>query len=182
MNEKNKKQISKFLSLVLRHQPEYINLELNKNGWANVDELIEKSKMKNIIFSIDELNDIVQSNDKQRFAFDDSKTLIRANQGHSVKTIDLQLEVLKPPNFLYHGTVEKFLESIRKTGLQKQSRQHVHLSEDRETATKVGSRRGAPIILSIRTLEMFDKGFKFYRSENGVWLTELVPVEFIEFK
>ena len=182
MNEKNKKNISKFLSLVLRHRPEYINLQLNENGWADVNELIEKARTKNINFSLVELEEVVATNDKKRFVFNDDKSMIRANQGHSVKTIDLQLEAVKPPDFLYHGTVEKFMNSIKNTGLQKRSRQHVHLSEDLETATKVGSRRGAPMILSVRTLEMYEKGFKFYLSENNVWLTEHVPSEFIEFK
>ena len=101
---------------------------------------------------------------------------------HSVKTIDLQLEAIKPPEFLYHGTVEKFLDSIKNTGLQKRSRQHVHLSQDLDTATKVGSRRGEAVIFNIASGEMHDKGFKFYRSENNVWLTEHVPTEFIVFK
>lgn len=182
MNEKDKKQISKFLSLVLRHRPEYIELNLNENGWASVDELIEKSKTKNFNFSCSELEEIVVTNDKQRFAFNEDKSKIRANQGHSVKTVDLQLEAIQPPEFLYHGTVAKYIDSIRTTGLQKRSRQHVHLSEERQTATKVGSRRGEPIILSVRTLEMHQKGYDFYCSENNVWLTDHVPTEFIEFK
>ena len=181
MNEKDKKLISKLLSLVLRHQPEYINLQLNENGWAEVDELLEKAKTKNLHVSFEELKEIVATNDKQRFAFNEDNTMIRANQGHSVKSIDLELKAIKPPEFLYHGTVGKFLKSIQQTGLQKRSRQHVHLSEERETATKVGSRRGIPVILSIRTLEMHTKGFEFYRSANNVWLTNHVPVEFIEF-
>ncbi|WP_458628742.1 RNA 2'-phosphotransferase [Winogradskyella sp. PC D3.3] len=182
MNEKDKNQISKFLSLVLRHQPEYINLKLNKNGWASVDELIEKAKTKHIKVSKEELSEIVETNDKQRFAFNTNKTLIRANQGHSVKTIDLQFEAIKPPDFLYHGTVAKFMDSIRTNGLQKQSRQYVHLSEDRDTATKVGRRRGDAIILHIASGQMYHKGFKFYRSENKVWLADHVPIEFIDFE
>lgn len=182
MNEKNKKQISKFLSLVLRHQPEYINLELDKNGWADVSELIEKARTRKVNFSAIELNEIVITNDKQRFAFNEDKSKIRANQGHSVKSIDLQLEVVKPPEFLFHGTVLKFMDSIKNTGLQKRSRQHVHLSQDLETATKVGSRRGQPIILKINSGEMYKSNFNFYCSKNNVWLTEDVPVKFIEFK
>ena len=182
MNETNKKRISKFLSLVLRHQPEHIGLNLDRNGWAEVNELIDKSKTKHILFSRSELEAIVVTNDKQRFAFNADKTKIRANQGHSVKTIDLQLEAIQPPEFLYYGTVAKFIDAIRTTGLQKRSRQHVHLSEDRDTATKVGSRRGVPIVLSISSLEMHNKGYQFYRSENNVWLTDHVPVAFIEFQ
>jgi putative RNA 2'-phosphotransferase len=181
MNEKHKKKISKFMSLVLRHRPEYISLTLNENGWANINELIEKARTKNIKFSFEELEEIVATNDKQRFAFNDNKSMIRANQGHSVKTIDLQLEAVKPPEFLYHGTVAKFIDSIKNTGLQKRSRQHVHLSEDLETATKVGSRRGEAIILVIKSHEMFEKEFEFYCSENGVWLTNNVPSKFIKF-
>lgn len=182
MNEKNKKQISKFLSLVLRHRPEYIDLELNENGWVDVNELIEKAKRRNTVFSIDELIEIVATNDKQRFAFNDDKSKIRANQGHSVKTIDLQLKAIQPPAFLYHGTVAKFIESIKNTGLQKRNRQHVHLSENLETATKVGSRRGEAIILNINSGKMHEEGYEFYRSANNVWLTEHVPSKFIEFK
>lgn len=182
MNEKDKKRISKFLSLVLRHQPEYIDLNLNTNGWADIDELIQKSKSKKLHFTFEELEEIVETNDKQRFAFNDDKSQIRANQGHSVKSIDLQLEAIVPPELLYHGTVDRFLDSIRDLGLQKRSRQHVHLSEEIDTATKVGSRRGTPVILSIRSLDMHQQGFEFYCSENNVWLTDHVPAEFIEFK
>lgn len=181
MNEKDKKRISKFLSLVLRHQPEYIDIHLNENGWVKVNELIEKSKLKNVNFSFSELEAIVATNDKQRFAFNANKSKIRANQGHSVKTIDLQLEAIQPPEFLYHGTVAKFIDSIKNSGLQKRSRQHVHLSEALETATKVGSRRGTPVILSVNALEMHQKGYAFYLSKNNVWLTDHVPVEFIVF-
>ena len=182
MNEKNKKQISRFLSLVLRHQPEYIDLHLDENGWADINELLEKAKKKQILFSIDELNDIVVTNDKQRFAFNGDKTAIRANQGHSVKTIDLQLETMQPPEFLYHGTVAKFLDSIKKTGLEKRSRQHVHLSESLETASKVGSRRGKAIILNVASGEMYKNGLDFYCSENGVWLTNHVPSGYIKLE
>lgn len=182
MNTKEEKRISKFLSLLLRHQPDIINLKLDDNGWANVDELIIKSALKRVKFTFEELEQVVANNDKQRFAFNDDKTKIRANQGHSLKTVDLQLQAEIPPHILYHGTVAKFMQAIKQNGLQKQSRQHVHLSADRTTATKVGSRRGVPVILSVRALDMHNKGFEFYKSENGVWLTDNVPTEFIEFK
>ncbi|WGD33555.1 RNA 2'-phosphotransferase [Olleya sp. YS] len=182
MNTKDKKSISKFLSLVLRHQPEHIDLKLDKNGWANIEELIEKSKSKNIKFTTTDLEEIVITNDKKRFAFNEDKTKIRANQGHSLKTIDLQLKPVTPPEILYHGTVAKFIEAIKENGLQKMSRQHVHLSKDLDTAVKVGTRRGKPIILSVRALDMLNNGFLFYCSENGVWLTDNVPVKFIDFK
>ena len=162
MNEKHKKGISKYLSYVLRHHPEDINLELDENGWAFVDELIDKSKTgKGIEITFEILKDIVATNDKKRFAFNDDFSKIRASQGHSLKTVDLELQSLEPPEYLYHGTVTKFMESIKTTGLQKQSRQHVHLSDERETATKVGSRRGKPMILSVRSGEMYKQGFEF---------------------
>ncbi len=179
MDEKKKNHISKFLSLVLRHQPETIDLNLNKNGWANISELIEKSKIRNIHFSKEDLWEVVTTNDKQRFAFNDDKSQIRANQGHSIKKVDLKLETVEPPEFLYHGTVEKFISSILENGLLKMERQHVHLSKDIETALKVGSRRGKPIILKIASGKMYEKNYTFFCSQNGVWLTEIVPVEFI---
>ncbi|WP_055447703.1 RNA 2'-phosphotransferase [Lacinutrix mariniflava] len=182
MNEKDKKRISKFLSLVLRHDPEHIDLRLDKNGWAIIDELQTKSKSRRIFFSVEELKTIVITNDKQRFSFNEDETKIRANQGHSVKTIDLEFEAVEPPMFLYHGTVSKFIGAIRKEGLQKRSRQHVHLSKSIDTAITVGSRRGKPLVLSVRTGDMFKKGFKFYQSKNDVWLTDRVPIEFINFK
>lgn len=182
MNEKNIKRISKFLSLILRHNPSKINLELNENGWANVEELINKANKHNVRFSKEILEEVVATNDKKRFAFNADKTEIRANQGHSIKTIDLKLEAVKPPDYLYHGTVGKFMQAIKKEGLQKMNRQHVHLSQDLETATKVGSRRGQAIILSIRSGAMHEKGYAFYLSENGVWLTDKVPAEYINFK
>lgn len=182
MNTKNIKRISKFLSLILRHNPDKIDLELDENGWANVEDLLSKSNKNKMSFSKEILEEVVATNDKKRFTFNDDKTKIRANQGHSIETIDLQLEAIEPPMFLYHGTVAKFMQAIKMQGLQKMSRQHVHLSEDLNTATKVGSRRGKAIILSVRTLEMYNRGYTFYKSENDVWLTDQVPAEFIEFK
>ena len=181
MNTKKIKIISKFLSLILRHNPGKIGLDLDKNGWANVNDLLSKSRKKHNI-SMETLEVVVETNDKKRFTFNDNKTKIRANQGHSLKTVDLQLKAVQPPEYLYHGSVAKFIEAIQKEGLKKQSRQHVHLSVDRETAIKVGSRRGKPIILSVRALDMHKEGFPFYLSENKVWLTDAVPSKFIEFK
>lgn len=181
MNEKEIKRLSKFLSLLLRHQPELIGLKLNNNGWADVEELIQKSKSKKQFFTLEELEKVVATNNKKRFSFNEDKTKIRANQGHSVKYIDLELKVMNPPEYLYHGTVAKFIEAIQEKGLQKMSRQHVHLSKDIATATNVGSRRGKPIILGIKSAEMSQQGYQFYQSENGVWLTDHVPVSFIEF-
>ncbi len=181
MNEKQIKIKSKFLSLILRHNPQIIQLELDKNGWANVEELLQKSKRK-INLTIDELEIVVKTNNKKRFAYNEDKTKIRANQGHSLKNIDLELKAIKPPPFLYHGTVAKFMQSIKANGLQKMNRQQVHLSHERETAINVGSRRGKPVILSIRALEMHHAGLIFYRSKNGVWLTDNVPTKYIDFK
>jgi putative RNA 2'-phosphotransferase len=146
--EKQLKHLSKLLSLVLRHQPEHIGLTLNENGWANVEELIEKVNSKGNSIDFVLLQTVVDTNDKKRFTFNEDKTLIRASQGHSIE-VELNLKEQRPPQFLYHGTVQKFLEAIKKEGLQKMSRQHVHLSKDKETAVKVASRRGVPVILIV---------------------------------
>jgi len=182
MNDKNKKRKSKFLSLVLRHNPGMISLSLDKNGWANLDELIDKASKKRMSYTQEEIEEIVKTCNKQRFALNDDKTKIRANQGHSLKTIDLELEAVTPPEYLYHGTVAKFMENIRTKGLLKMSRQHVHMSKDLETAINVGSRRGKPIILNLRTGAMHKDGYIFHCSKNGVWLTNQVPVKYIDFK
>jgi len=178
---KKVKNISKFLSYVLRHNPDKLGITLDANGWTSVKTLLEKINVDNYSLSMETLEEVVATNNKKRFAFNEDKTMIRANQGHSVN-IDLALQSKEPPNYLYHGTVEKFMESIREKGLIKGSRQHVHLSADKETAINVGSRRGKPIILTIRSGEMHAKGYTFYQSENGVWLTEAVPTKFITFE
>ncbi|MET3536968.1 RNA 2'-phosphotransferase [Chryseobacterium limigenitum] len=178
MNEQQKKKTSKFLSYVLRHHPELINLNLDENGWANVDELITKSANDSQGFTFEELDEIVQTNDKKRFIFNEDKTRIRANQGHSIG-IDLALKPQQPPEFLYHGTAQSNIESILEKGIEKRSRQYVHLSQDKETATKVGMRHGKPIILTIRTGEMFERGIEFYLSDNEVWLTDFVDAKYL---
>ncbi|PJJ10290.1 putative RNA 2'-phosphotransferase [Flavobacterium sp. 1] len=180
MNEKAAKGISKFLSFVLRHSPETIGLELDENGWADVEDLISKCPKDGSILNLELLEFVVENNDKKRFVFNENKTKIRASQGHSI-SVELNLVETEPPEFLYHGTVGKFLENIRKEGLQKISRQHVHLSKDKETAVKVGSRRGIPQILIIKSGIMQRDGFKFYLSENNVWLTDKVPETYIQF-
>lgn len=177
---KDLKQLSKFLSLVLRHKPEEIDMSMDANGWVNVDELIDKCQAKGWEITFETLDNLVITNDKQRFAFNEDYSLIRARQGHSVN-VDLQLQATEPLEFLYHGTVEKFIGAIQTNGLQKMQRQHVHLSKDLETAMKVGSRRGKPIILKIKAREMYRNGFTFFLSENGVWLCEQVPSQYIEF-
>lgn len=177
----NHKHISKFLSLVLRHRPEQIGLQLDANGWADVDELIERLNAHDTPLDFELLEEIVVTNDKQRFAFNADLTKIRASQGHSI-AVDLALQPVQPPGKLYHGTVATFIDAIKVNGLQKMSRQHVHLSSDEATAIKVGSRRGKPVILTIDAAGMHADGFLFYLSENGVWLTDQVPVAYISFQ
>lgn len=169
---------SKFLSLVLRHKPETIDLQLDKNGWANIDELIAKANQKGQRLTRTLVDEIVTTNDKQRFAISDDGLFIRANQGHSIK-IDLQLETRKPPETLYHGTATRFAASILKDGLIPKSRQHVHLSRDIATAIKVGQRHGKPIVFEVATGKMHNDGHLFYLSENNVWLTENVPLKYL---
>jgi len=181
MKEKDRNKISKFLSLILRHKPVSIGLLLDENGWADVQELMAKSAAGGHAFSREELEEVVKLNDKQRFAFNEDKSRIRANQGHSVD-VELLLEPCQPPELLFHGTVERFLGSIRAEGLRKMNRHHVHLSAERTTAEKVGSRRGEAVILAVRSGEMSRDGQVFFLSENGVWLTDAVPVKYIQFE
>ncbi len=180
MTEKDKNHVSKLLSLVLRHSPETIGITLDENGWVPVTELLLKLEAKDTLVTTDELEEIVATNNKQRFAYNDDHSLIRAHQGHSV-SVNLNFEARQPPDVLYHGTVIAALEAIAAGGLQKMSRQHVHLSADIPTAEKVGMRRGKPVILTVNSGEMFRDGCLFYQSENGVWLTDNVPAHFINF-
>ena len=174
------KRISKFLSLVLRHDPGKIGISLDENGWTDSTVLLAamNRRFPGIIHTT--LAEVVRNSDKQRFALSEDGKRIRANQGHSVE-VDLALLPLSPPEFLYHGTVDKFLHSIRTNGLIKGNRHHVHLSAETHTATKVGERRGKPIILTIRAAEMAAAGHAFFRSENGVWLSDSVPPQFMDF-
>jgi putative RNA 2'-phosphotransferase len=176
----NLKDISKFLSLVLRHEPGKIGINLDENGWTGCDALIEAAGRCGKKLSYETLLEVVRTNDKQRFALSPDGKRIRANQGHSV-SVNLAFMPRTPPEFLYHGTVPKFLDAIRAEGLRKGERHHVHLSGDVLTATNVGERRGKPVILSIRSAAMAAAGHPFYISENGVWLTDAVPPEFIDF-
>lgn len=166
------------MSLVLRHKPETIGLQLNENGWANVQELIQKINNNGTEVNFDIINTVVDTNDKKRFSFNEDKTMIRANQGHSIE-VELNLNAVAPPNILYHGTAEKFVERILKEGLKKQQRQHVHLSLLQETAKAVGSRHGKPVILTIDAKAMAVDHFTFFLSDNNVWLVDSVPVEYI---
>jgi putative RNA 2'-phosphotransferase len=173
------KHISKFLSLVLRHEPDRIGIVLDDAGWTDVATLLAAAAANGVSITRAQLADVVASSDKQRFALSADGERIRANQGHSVD-VDLRLEPIAPPELLLHGTVDKFLDSIRAKGLIKGERHHVHLSADVETASKVGSRRGKPVLLRIRAGAMAQAGHLFFRSANGVWLTDTVPPEFIE--
>ena len=170
---------SKFLSLILRHQPEKIGLSLDANGWANIDELLRLSAAKGRPLTRALLDEVVATNDKQRFMLNEDRSMIRASQGHSI-SVDLGLTAVTPPPVLFHGTATRFLESIQKQGLLKGNRQHVHLSPDESTAIKVGQRHGKPVVLRIAAGRMQLDGHKFYRSANGVWLTDHVPPACLE--
>lgn len=172
---------SKFLSLILRHHPGKIGISLDENGWANIDELIEAANRKGKSLSREVIGQVVSENDKRRFSISSDGERVRANQGHSLRDVDLKLTSQTPPELLFHGTVERFVDSIRQHGLQKRSRNHVHLSPDQETATKVGMRRGKPVILTIHARKMHAQGIEFFLSDNGVWLTGHVAPEFIDF-
>lgn len=180
MDKNRLTQTSKFLSLVLRHQPELIGLALDSAGWASTSELLRACRAHGQPLTLEELREVVTGNDKQRFAFSEDEQKIRANQGHSVP-VELGYSASVPPHVLYHGTIEKFLPSIKAEGLKRGARHHVHLSPDEETARRVGARRGRPLVLKIDSEGMHRAGHEFFRSTNGVWLTEHVPPEFIIF-
>jgi putative RNA 2'-phosphotransferase len=170
--------LSKFLSYVLRHKPESIGLTIDAQGWALIDEVIDKGKANGTVFSRADLLKLVASSDKKRFSVSEDELRIRAAQGHSV-TVDLGLPSREPPRTLYHGTATHFLDSILTEGLKPQSRQQVHLSADRTTAYRVAQRHGKPAILTIDALRMHASGFKFYLADNGVWLTDQVPSDYL---
>lgn len=172
------KHTSKFLSLILRHQPQNIGLNLDEGGWADVATLLQQMTLHGYPLTMAALEEIVQSNAKQRFAFNDDRTKIRANQGHSL-SVGLELQPLQPPEVLYHGTVDRFMQAIREGGLLKMTRHHVHLSADRETASMVGSRRGKPVVLAVQSGRMWQDGLPFYRSANGVWLADAVLAKYL---
>ncbi|SIO44009.1 putative RNA 2'-phosphotransferase [Singulisphaera sp. GP187] len=176
--EKRLITVGKYLAKYLRHSPEKLGLTLQPGGWVPVDDLLAAAAKHGFPISDDELIECVETNEKRRFSFDATGDMIRANQGHSVE-VDLQLEERVPPELLYHGTVERFLTSILATGLNKAKRHHVHLSKDVETATKVGARRGRPIILKVAAGKMHRDGHTFLCSTNGVWLTAFVPPDYL---
>ena len=171
-------QISKFLSFVLRHKPDAIGLALDPQGWASVAELIEKGNAAGAHFSRADLLYVVQTSDKKRFSLSYDGQRIRAAQGHSL-SVGLGLSPRQPPSLLYHGTATRLLDSILPQGLKPQARQQVHLSADEATARHVGQRHGRPVVLKIEALRMHAKGFKFFLADNGVWLTDQVPPEFL---
>lgn len=179
LNMNNKiKQTSKFLSLLLRHQPDTIGLTLDGSGWANIKELIMLSNENKQTIDLSLIQQVVATNDKQRFSISEDGQFIRANQGHSI-SVDLELEPVLPPSILFHGTATRFVDSIFEQGLTKSKRQHVHLSATKETAITVGQRHGKPAILMVAAQQMHEQGYLFFQSKNGVWLTDHIPVNFL---
>lgn len=174
----NLTELSRYLSLILRHKPEVIGITLDEHGWAKVDELI-CGVNKTRFIDMEILKNIVDTDDKRRYSFNEDKTLIRANQGHSIP-VDVELEEKHPPAILFHGTGKKYMESIDEKGLIPKSRLYVHLSKDKDTAENVGKRHGEPVLYEIDTEKMVKNGYKFYVSKNNVWLTKVVPKEYLK--
>lgn len=172
-------KVGRFISLVLRHKPETIGITLDEHGWANVDELISGIAKKHPEFSKEILEEIVRTDNKQRYSFNADMTSIRANQGHSIN-VDVELEEKEPPEYLYHGTGKKYISSIMEQGLLPKSRLYVHLSADFVTAKVVGHRHGSEVVFRVNTGRMFRDGYKFYLSVNGVWLTKEVPARYLQ--
>lgn len=172
-------KLSVFISLVLRHKPDAAGIILDEHGWANVKELLDGINDTGRKIDMEILEEIVKTDNKQRYSFNEDKTLIRANQGHSIP-VDVELKKQEPPEFLYHGTADRFIKAIMKEGLKPMSRLYVHLSKDIETANKVGKRHGKPVILKVHSGQMYKDGIMFYLSENGVWLTKNVDVKYLE--
>ena len=180
MEEKHIK-LSRFLSLILRHKPEIIGLTLDNQGYLNVDELIKKTNNSGRYIDEKILDEIVETDNKGRYSYNDNKSMIRANQGHSI-SVNLGLLECKPPDILYHGTAKKFANKIIEEGLDKQNRLHVHLSENIDTAISVGSRRGKSIVFIVNAKEMYEDGCEFYVSENNVWLVDKVDKRYLNVK
>ncbi|MBM3980373.1 MAG: RNA 2'-phosphotransferase [Planctomycetes bacterium] len=178
MDEKRRVRISKFMSLVLRHEPHTAGLTLEPGGWVLIDDLLAGAARAGSRFTRDELLAVVSTCEKQRFALDDSSMKVRANQGHSTE-VDLQFEASEPPAELFHGTTERNLPAILRDGLVKMARHHVHLSPDTATATKVGARHGKPVVLLADAARMRADGHTFFRSANGVWLVDHVPPQYL---
>lgn len=174
-------KVSKTLSYVLRHNPSSIDLQLDENGWAPVNELLLKLKLNGRVIDFDMLKWVVDTNNKKRFNFNNDYSMIRASQGHSIE-IDLNYAVAEPPAILYHGTTGKSLPAILLQGLRKMNRHHVHLSSNEQTALNVGKRHGKPVVLTIKAGEIHAVGYAFFESDNNVWLTETVPPSYIDIK
>ncbi|MDE6567826.1 MAG: RNA 2'-phosphotransferase [Lachnospiraceae bacterium] len=172
------KETSKFISRILRHKTEVIGISLDEHGWADVEELILGIR-KTGEFNREMLEEIVRTDQKQRYSFNEDKTLIRANQGHSIP-VDVEMDLVSPPEFLWHGTGEKYTASIEKMGLIPKSRLYVHLSDQLETAYQVGQRHGKVVIYRVLAEKMQEDGYTFYLSKNGVWLTKEVPLRYLE--
>lgn len=179
MDTKQLNETSKFLSYVLRHEPQTIGLQLDSEGWADIESLIAGAAKDGWTLDISLIQTVVSSSDKKRFSISGDGQRIRAVQGHSTASVNLEHVEKEPPEFLYHGTATRFLESILQQGLIAGSRHHVHLSQDIPTAIAVGQRYGKPVVLKIEALRMHLQGFKFFQAENGVWLTNYVPMSFI---
>lgn len=175
----NLENISKYMCLILRHKPETIGITLDEHGWANVDELIDGIRKDNPGFDLGHLYEIVKTDSKGRYSFNEDKTLIRCNQGHSIP-VDVELKEAKPPKQLWHGTGEKYVSAIDEQGLLHKNRLYVHLSTNEETAIKVGKRHGKPVLYTVNAEEMYQDGYKFFLSKNGVWLTDHVPVKYLD--
>ncbi|MGL4668943.1 MAG: RNA 2'-phosphotransferase [Saezia sp.] len=173
-------KISKFLSFVLRHQPQAIGICLDSDGWVNIDELLRATHQHGHPIERDTLQTVVDSNDKKRFTISEDALRIRAAQGHSTQQVEMHYAAVEPPEVLYHGTATRFLASIKKQGLIPGSRHYVHLSADEETARHVGVRHGFPVILKINARCMWQDDYVFHQADNGVWLTKSVPVHYLE--
>lgn len=181
MNSEEKvSEVSKFLSYVLRHRPDAIGIRIDVDGWVNISELIVTAASNEKQLDSNLIKTVVETSDKKRFAISEDGLRIRAVQGHSTESVNINYANKMPPEFLYHGTATRFLNSIQQDGLLPSSRQYVHLSQDEETARVVGQRHGKPVILKINSFLMYQQGFSFYQAENGVWLTNNVPVSFIK--
>ena len=172
-------RLSVFISLILRHKPNVIGITLDEHGWANVKELIDGINASGRNINMEMLDEIVRTDNKGRYSFNDTKELIRANQGHSIK-VNVELKEAKPPDILYHGTATKSLDNIKRQGVRSMSRLYVHLSKDFDTAVNVGSRHGKCAVLVVDAKRMSDDGQKFYLSENGVWLTKYIDWKYIK--
>ncbi|MER5773240.1 RNA 2'-phosphotransferase [Streptomyces sp. NPDC002039] len=179
MDDRRTVKVSKYVSKHLRHQPERIGLVLDPHGWVEIEDFLNAAAGHGFPITRAELDHVVAANDKQRFAIDGTR--IRASQGHTI-AVDLDLPEAEPPAYLYHGTVAATLDAIRAEGLRPMARHHVHLSPDRETATRVGARRGRPVVLSVDAGAMRAAGHVFRISANGVWLVDAVPPEFLRFQ